>query len=241
MLTWRDLLSSAIRLYRLSFRLVFHKKLIFMTAGILVYYGILYTLAVVRPGEGFSVRQALHVLVEIPGAVLAIYLTMDLVAGERDRNTLEVLFSASMSHYKIWVTRMLAVYVVLLVTLVGMSTLSYYLFAEFPFLLGGLNAFLPAFLIASLTFFFSVTCRSGNAAGMLSLGVLVLILITSDPDILGDTVFFVFLNPFDPPMGMEEMMWDDRVLINRLGILATGCLLLFLGLRRMERRERLLN
>ena len=104
---------------------------------------------------------------------------------------------------------------------------------------GGLNAFLPAFLIASLTFFFSVICRSGNAAGMLSLGVLLLVLITSEP--LGGTEFFLFLNPFDPPIGVEETMWDDKVLINRSGVFGIGCLMLFLGLRRMERRERLLN
>ena len=239
MLTWRNLVVSAIRLYRLSFRLVFHRKLIFMIIGIIVYYGILYAIATMRPGEGFGVRQALRVLVEIPGVVLAIYLTMDLVAGERDRNTLEVLFSTSMSHYKIWVTRMLAVYAVLAVTLVAMSTISFFFFAEFPYLWGGLNAFLPAFLIASLTFFFSVTCRSGNAAGMLSLGVLLLVLITSEP--LGGTEFFLFLNPFDPPIGVEETMWDDKVLINRSGVFGIGCLMLFLGLRRMERRERLLN
>jgi ABC-type transport system involved in multi-copper enzyme maturation permease subunit len=239
MLTWRDLWGSAFRLYQLSFRIVFHRKLLIMMLMIIAYYGILYTLAIMRPGEGFGVRQALRVLVEIPGAVLAIYLTMDLVAGERDRNTLEVLFSTSMSHYKIWVTRMLAVYVVLAISLVGMSTVSYYFFAEFPFLWGGLNAFLPAFLIASLTFYFSVTCRSGNTAGMLSLGVLILVLLTSEP--LGSTEFFLFLNPFDPPIGVEETMWEDRVLINRLGVLGGGCLLLFLGLRRMERPERLLN
>ncbi|MCE2436234.1 MAG: hypothetical protein J4F29_25465, partial [Candidatus Latescibacteria bacterium] len=71
---------------------MFHRKMIFMFGGIVAYYAILYAIAIWRPGEGFSVEQALHVLVEVPGTVLAIYLTMDLVSGERDKDTLEILF-----------------------------------------------------------------------------------------------------------------------------------------------------
>ncbi len=239
MLTWRDLFLSAWALCRLSLRIVFYQKLVFMTGGILVYYGILYALAVFRPGEGFGVRQALNVLVEIPGKVLAIYLTMDLVAGERERDTLEVLFSTSSSHYKIWAFRMLTVYGLLAVSLLGMSTLSYFFFAEFPFVRGGLNAFLPAFLFANLTFCLSVACRSGNAAGMLALGCLVLILLTARP--LSETPYFLFLDPFDPPAGTADVYWADRALMNRLGVAGVGLTLFFAGLRRMEKRETLLS
>ena len=239
MLTWRELLQSTWALFRLSFRIMFHRKLLFMGAGVVVYYGILYALAVFRPGEGFSAEQALHVLVEIPGTVLGIYLTMDLVAGERDRDTLEVLFSTSSSHYEIWMVRMVSIYAVLMLSLLAMSTLAYFFFAEFPFIPGGLNAFLPAFVMANLTFFASVTCRSSNAAGMLALGGLILILLTSQA--LRGTPYFLFLNPFEAPIGMDDMLWDDRALINRLGVVVLGCLLLFLALRRMERRERLLS
>jgi len=223
----------------LSFRIVFHRKVVFMVGGIAAYYGLLYSLAVWRPGEGFSSSQARYVLVDIPGAVLAIYLTMDLVAGERDRNTLEVLFSTSATHYYIWLLRMLGLYAVLAVSLMCMSTLAYFTFAEFPFLGGGANALLPAFLVSNLTFYFSVSCRSSNAAGMLALGALILVLLTSQT--LSGTPYFLFLDPYDVPMGVDSTLWEDRVVMNRLGVFAVGSLLLFLALRRMERRERLLG
>ena len=239
MLTWRDLALSFLQLGRLSFRIVFHRKLLFMGLGILVYYGILYALAILRPGEGFSVDQALYVLVEIPGTVLAIYLAMDLVVGERDRNTLEILFSTSTSHYGIWIVRMLVVYVVLAGTLLIMSVLSYVLFAELPFIRGGLNAFLPAFLLVNLTFFFSILTRSSNTAGMLSLGLIILVLLSAGT--LEETPYFLFLNPFDRPMNADASGWSEMVLLNRLGIVGAGVLLLFLGLRKMVHRERLLS
>ena len=239
MLTWTALIGSVVALCWLSARIVLHRKLLFMAAGIAIYYAILYGLAVFRPDEGFTAGKALYVLVEIPGAVLAIYLTMDLVAGERDRRTLETLFSSSTSHYGIWTLRMVAVYLVLAATLLVMSLAAYFLFAEFPFVLGGLNAFAPAFLIVNLTFFFSVFCRSSNTAGMLSLAVIVGVLLSAEQ--LQETYYFLFLNPFNLPMGVDEAVWAEMVLLNRTALVLGGGLLLFLGLRRMAQRERLLS
>ena len=196
-------------------------------------------MAIFRPDEGFGVQEALIALVEIPGTVLAIYLTMDLVSGERDRNALEILFSTSISHYGIWTVRMTAVYAVLSATLLAMSGLAYVFFAEFPYIWGGLNAFVPAFLIANLTFYLSVSFRSSNTAGMFSLGAIVLVLLSSRP--LRNTVYFLYLNPFGLPMGVDDAVWEETVLLNRLGIVGLGALLLFFALRKMELRERLLT
>ena len=239
MLTWRDLALSFLQLGRLSFRIVFHRKLLFMGLGILVYYGILYALAILRPGEGFSVDQALYVLVEIPGTVLAIYLAMDLVVGERERNTLEILFSTSTPHYGIWMVRLVAVYGVLAGTLLIMGALAFLLFAELPLVWGPLNAFLPAFLLVNLTFFFSILTRSSNTAGMLSLGLIIAVLLTSQS--LSETPYYLFLNPFHPPVNADASGWREMVLLNRLGIAGAGAFLLFLGLRKMAHRERLLS
>jgi ABC-type transport system involved in multi-copper enzyme maturation permease subunit len=239
MLTWRELIASLWRLTLLSSRIIFHRKLLFMGLGITVYYGILYAFAVFRPGEGFSTEQALHVLVEIPGTVLAVYLAMDLVARERDGAALEILFSTSMSHYGIWMIRLVAVYAILALTLLAMSTAAYFLFAEFPFVRGGLNAWLPAFLLANLTFFFAVLCRSSNTAGMLALAFILLVLFTWEG--LNNTPYFLFLNPFEAPMATNDALWGEKVLLNRLGVVGSGVLFVFLGLRRMELRERLLS
>lgn len=238
MLSWREYLGSRLRLLALSLRIACHRKLAFMAGGVAAYYGILYAFATFRPGEGFGVVDALFVLVEIPGAVLGIYLTMDLVAGERDRNTLEVLFSTSSSPYRIWAFRLGCVYAVLAIALQAMSGVSYFLFAELPVVAGAWNAFLPAALFASLTFCFSVVFRSSNAAGMAGLGCLMLVLLFHNS--LSGTAYAVFLSPFDVPMAARDVMWDDRILLNRLGIAAAGVAFAAFGLRGMARRERLL-
>ena len=55
------------------------------------------------------------------------------------------------------------------------------------------------------------------------------------------TSYYVFMNPFEMPTGGAEFLWYERVLLNRLGVFATGALMLFLALRRMEHRERFLG
>ena len=238
-LSWGQLLGSLAALFRLSGRVVFRRKLLFMAAGIVTYYAILYAFAVYQPGSGFGVEQALFILVELPGTILGIYLVMDLVPKERDSNTLEVLFSTASSHYLVWSVRLLAVVSVLFVTLMTMSTISYFFFAEFPFVWGGLNAFVPAFLVASLTFFFSVLTRSANAAGMLALGFVILVMITYGT--LQGTSYDLFLKPFEIASTSDDPLWLEKILINRLSVLSGGAMLLFLALRRMESREKLLS
>jgi hypothetical protein len=74
---------------------------------------------------------------------------------------------------------------------------------------------------------------------MLSLGAIIGVLLSAEQ--LRETYYFLFLNPFELPLGIDAAVWTEMVLINRLGLLAGGGLLLFLGLRRMAQRERLLS
>jgi ABC-type transport system involved in multi-copper enzyme maturation permease subunit len=239
MLTWRTLLATFLRTCWLSARIVLHRKLLFMALGVSAYYGGLYALAILRPGEGFGVGQALFILVDLPGTVLAVYLSMDLVAGERDRNTLEMLFTTSTSPYTIWALRLTAIVAVLAGSLLLMSTLAYFLFAEFPFVRGGLNALVPAFFVLAFTLHMSITTRSSNTAGMLALGLIVLVLLSSR--VLAQTPYYLFLNPFIVPLNSDTTAWRETILLNRLGLITAGFLLTGLALRRMESRERLLS
>lgn len=238
-LSYRDLWQSVALVIQLSFRIVFHRKLVFAALGVLGYYAVLYAIMTFRPSDGFTVEDALNVLVQVPMAALAIYLSMDILALERDRDTLEILFSTASSHYVIWVVRLTLLHGILLVSALLMSSLSYVLFAEFPFVLGGLNTVVPAYLVANLTFYFAVSVRSSNAAGMLSLGCLLMVLMFSSS--ISGTVYDPLLNPFNVPDGVDLILWEDRVLINRASVVGVGGLMLYLGLRKMERRERLLT
>ena len=73
-LTYKDLWQSSIAMVVLSLRIVFHRKLRFGVFGVLGYYAILYAIMTFNPSDGFSVEDALNILVQIPIAALAVYL-----------------------------------------------------------------------------------------------------------------------------------------------------------------------
>ena len=238
-LSWAQVLGSGARLVRLSFHVTFQRKLLFMLAGIAAYYAIIYAVIVFEPNPGFGVEEALIMFVEMPGTVIAIYLTMDLVAKERDRQTLETLFSTASSHYVIWIVRLLSVFGVILATLLLMSTTSYFLFAEFPFVRAAINGFVPAAVMCGVTFYASTRAKGANTAAMMAAAALMFVLMTSDE--VSQTSYWLFLNPFDLPPDGNELFWTERILLNRFGFLGIAGLFIFLGLRRMEKRERFLS
>lgn len=238
-LRWRQLLGSTARLFRLSLRVTFRRKLLFMLFGIVAYYGLLYAIVVFEPNAGLSVDEALLMLVDLPGTVIAVYLTMDLVASERDRKTLETLFSTASSHYSIWMVRLGSVLAVLMATLLTMSTAAYFLFAEFPFVRGAFNAFVPAAVFVGVTFYAAVRARGANTAAMMASAVLVFVLMLTEE--MAGSRYWLFLDPFRQPTGGNPLFWIERILLNRLAYLALAGLLIFLGLRRMERRESFLS
>ncbi len=73
---------------------------------------------------------------------------------------------------------------------------------------------------------------------MLSLGVLIMAIITGEN--FPNTPYFLFLNPFEAPLSFDETIWLEKVWINRLGYMSISVLCLFLSMRRMENRERIL-
>jgi hypothetical protein len=74
---------------------------------------------------------------------------------------------------------------------------------------------------------------------MLGLGFIILVLITYES--FQGTNWDLFLHPFEMTVITEDPAWAEKILINRLTVFIAGAMLLFLALRQMEHRERLLN
>jgi ABC-type uncharacterized transport system permease subunit len=89
-----------------------------------------------------------------------------------------------------------------------------------------------------MAFLFSTIIKNGNgtAVVMVIIGVLLLIL----SGILNRTMWNIFLNPFDIPNNLNEMVWQETTLKNRI-FLAVGSLLFVLyGLFNLQKREKFL-
>jgi len=94
----------------------------------------------------------------------------------------------------------------------------------------------PIYFLGSMAFLFSTIVKNGNgtAVVMVIIGVVLLIL----SSVLEQTMWNVFLNPLSIPNRLNEMIWHELAVKNRL-FLATGTLLFVLyGLFNLQKREK---
>jgi ABC-type transport system involved in multi-copper enzyme maturation permease subunit len=235
-----DKLKTAWEILRAQAQIIFSRKFVWFIAGILTFFVIVY---IGNYNEGLDDRITqdgiLPLLLEFPLVVLAVFFNMQLIAGEKDNRTLEILFTTAGSRYKVWVLRMGTVNLMLLLIALLLSTLSFFAIADIDLLATAVHGWVPAFFIGALTFYFSVLFRSGFGAGMVS--AILLILIFMFHDALDDTKYILFFNPFDVPRRVDPETWSLWMWQNRIFLILAGLSLQFFALRGMENRERLLR
>jgi len=189
--------------------------------------------------DRMTTSSVLSALLEVPLFGLAIFLNMQLIANEKDRRTLEGLFTVAGSRYKVWLIRFGTLNLVMLGFALVLSLIGYFCFADLPPVGMALNGFVPACFIGSMTLYFSVRFRSAFAAGMVAVGVLLLISVMAEP--LEESRYFAFFNPYNVPRSLDPETWQLWMWQNRLALLALSAGLQFLALRGLGNRERLLR
>jgi len=120
--------------------------------------------------------------------------------------------------------------------MIGMTVMSYYLLAPVNIFELSFQVMFPIYFLGSMAFLFSTIVKNGNgtAVVMVIIGVVLLIL----SSVLEQTMWNVFLNPLSIPNRLNEMIWHELAVKNRL-FLATGTLLFVLyGLFNLQKREK---
>ncbi len=171
----------------------------------------------------------------MPGILLIFYPMTFGIQNDLDAGILEILFGIPDYRYKVWLVRLLLVFVLVFLMMIGLTVMSYYLLSPVSIFELSVQVMFPIYFLGSLAFLFSTIIKNGNgtAVVMVILGVGLLIL----SEILDRTMWNIFLNPFDVPNRLNEMVWQDITMKNRI-FLAVGSLLFVLyGLFNLQKRE----
>jgi ABC-type transport system involved in multi-copper enzyme maturation permease subunit len=158
------------------------------------------------------------------------------IQNDVDAGILEILFGIPDYRYKVWLVRLILVFVLVYLMMIGLTLMSYFLLAPVPVLELSFHVMFPIYFLGSLAFMFSTIIKNGNgtAVVMVIIGVGLLIL----SGILERTLWNIFLNPFEIPNRLNEMIWQEITMKNRI-FLAVGSLLFVLyGLFNLQKREK---
>ncbi len=172
----------------------------------------------------------------MPGILLIFYPMTFGIQNDVDAGILEILFGIPDYRYKVWLVRLILVFVLVYLMMMGLTLMSFYLLAPVPVMELSFHVMFPIYFLGSLAFMFSTIIKNGNGTAVVMVIIGVGLLIVSE--MLQRTLWNIFLNPFEIPRRLNEMIWQEITMKNRI-FLAVGSLLFVLyGLFNLQKREK---
>lgn len=224
------------KMVKYNMKVIFGNRFIWFVVAALAFY---FFIAIVNILDGEQMdEEFIYGLQIMPGILLVFYPMTFGIQNDLDAGILEILFGIPDYRYKVWFVRLLLVFTLVFLMMFGLTALSYILLAPVNIFEITWQVMFPIYFLGSLAFLFSTIIKNGNgtAVVMVIIGVLLLIL----SGMLERTMWNIFLNPFNVPNNLNEMVWQETTLKNRL-FLAVGSLLFVLyGLFNLQKREKFL-
>lgn len=223
-----------IRMIRYNLRIIFANRFIwFLLAG----FGFFAFLAInaVLNQQNISDGTIYNQLI-FPGILLIFYPSVFGIQNDDDSRMLEILFGIPNYRYKVWLVRLLMIYILIFLIIVLFAGVASVLLYKLNVLEMAYQLMYPIIFLGSMAFMFSTVVKNGNgtAVVMVLIGVSLLILY----DALSRTQWNVFLNPFEIPNNMNQVIWQGIISKNRI-FLGVGMLVFILyGLFNLQKREK---
>jgi ABC-type transport system involved in multi-copper enzyme maturation permease subunit len=170
------------------------------------------------------------------GVLLVFYPSVFGVQNDQDARTIEILFGIPNYRYKVWLVRIVLIFIIAFLIMLAFTQLSSVFIVKFRIVNMTLQVMLPVIFLGVMAFMLSTVIRNGNgtAVVMIVFGLIFLVLSGS----LSKSQWNVFLNPFSIPRDLNEISWAIITFKNRI-ILITGTIVFLLAaLYNLQKREK---
>ena len=230
----RNYLSLFHRMVKYNMKVIFGNRFIWFVVAAIAFY---FFIAITNIYDNSQIDDGfIYGLQIMPGILLIFYPMTFGIQNDLDAGILEILFGIPDYRYKVWLVRLILVFVLVFLMMFGITAMSYYLLAPVTIFYMTWNVMFPIYFLGSMAFMFSTIIRNGNGTAVVMVIIGVLLLIISSA--LNRTMWNIFLNPFDIPNRLNEMVWKEITMKNRI-FLAVGSLIFVLyGLFNLQKREK---
>jgi hypothetical protein len=222
------------RMINYNLRIIFANKFTWFLAGSVLFYlglSVIYVFS-----EDVSRMQHLYGVFIFSGILLVFYPSVFSVQNDQDSRTIEILFGIPNYRYKVWLVRIVMIFVIEFIIMLGFTFLSSVLIVKFPVVKVTAQVMIPVIFLGMMAFMLSTMIRNGNGTAVVMIIFGLFFLILSEP--LRKSQWNVFLNPYDTPYDINEATWAVITLKNRI-ILITGTILFLLAaLLNLQKREK---
>ncbi len=217
-----------------NFRIIFANKFIWFLIGAIVFYlglSVIYVLS-----NEISRMEDLYGVFLFSGALLVFYPAVFNIQNDQDARTIEILFGIPNYRYKVWLVRIVLIFAMATLIMLGFTYLSNILIVGFNFLEATIQVMIPVIFLGTMAFMLSTIIRNGNGTAVVMMIFGLFFLILEDP--LRKSQWNVFLNPFNPAYDVSDTTWTVITLKNRIILLTGSVIFLLTALLNLQKREK---
>jgi len=231
----RDLFGMVSLLIRYNLKIIFANKFKYFLIAAVIFY-LLIAIPSLFDTESDLGEGDMFNLLMFPGLLLVFYPSAYGIQNDMDTRMIETLFGIPDYRYKVWLVRLLLIYVIVFLLLLALTIVSGLVLLEMPVLRMVFHLMFPIFFLGSLAFMISTVVRSGNAAAVIV--VVIGLGFWIGVEILEHSRWNIFLNPFNMPQDMSGAVWIEIVLRSRIQLAVMTVLSILLALFNLQKRER---
>jgi hypothetical protein len=171
-----------------------------------------------------------------PGILLVFYPAVYGIQKDQDTRMVETLFGIPDYRYKVWLTRLVTLYLIIAALMFALVLLCRVTLADFPVWRMTFQVMMPVIFLGSLAFFLSAQSTSGNVTAVIIVIFLLFYWVLGDE--IQDSAWFLFHNPFRSAEALQSMLWAQTTFYNRLYLIMGSVITTLFALLRLQNREK---
>ncbi len=237
MSSFRSTIQNTLSLARYNMKIIFGGKFIYFILAAFIFFLVFGIIMALESSDMWL--EDIYGLLAFPAILLIFFPSVFGIQSDADQRTLEIIFGIPDYRYKVWLVRYLMILLLAFLLLFPFAGLAYYALMSFPVMKMILHLMVLVLFISALAFCISTIVRNGNATAVILVILGLALLIMADP--LYESKWNIFLNPFNTPRDMNEIVWREIVRQNRIFMGIGSLVLILLGLLNLQRREKFLR
>jgi hypothetical protein len=226
--------KNTVRMIRYNLKIIFAGRFIWFLLAAFAFF-LFFAIQTVWNGEALTDGTVYNLLI-FPGILLIFYPSVFGIQNDDDSRMLEILFGIPNYRYKVWLVRLLMIYILIFLITILFSAVASVLLYKIDVLEMSYQLMYPIVFMGSMAFMFSTLIKNGNgtAVTMVLIGVALIIL----QDAVERTQWNVFLNPFQIPNNFNEIIWQGLITKNRIFLGVSMIVFILYGLYNLQKREK---
>lgn len=226
--------KNTVRMIRYNLKIIFAGRFIWFLLAAFAFF-LFFAIQTVWNGEALTDGTVYNLLI-FPGMLLIFYPSVFGIQNDDDSRMLEILFGIPNYRYKIWLVRLLMIYVLIFLITILFSAVASVLLYKIEVLEMAYQLMFPIVFMGSMAFMFSTIIKNGNGTAVLMVLVGVALIILQDA--VERTQWNVFLNPFQIPNNFNEIIWQGLITKNRIFLGVSMIVFILYGLYNLQKREK---